>query len=43
MMKKVYQIPHLDVISIYEILDPVCGVSGGEYSGEPGGFDDDSD
>ena len=42
-MKKEYQIPLLEVISMYEIMDPVCGVSGGEYSGETGGFDDDSD
>ena len=43
MMKKVYQIPLLEVISFYEIMDPVCGISGGSYTGEEGGYDDDSD
>ncbi|MBR6002344.1 MAG: hypothetical protein IK045_05740 [Bacteroidales bacterium] len=46
-MKKEYQIPLIEVISMFEIMDPVCGVSGGEYSGTgPGsgdGYDPDSD
>ena len=41
-MRKEYEIPLSEEISIYEI-DPVCGVSGGDYSGTGGNYDDDSD
>lgn len=42
-MRKEYEIPLSEEISIYEI-DPVCGAaSGGEYTGSGGEYDDDSD
>ena len=43
-MKKNYQIPIVEEILLDKILeDPFCGASIGDYSGQPGTFDDDSD
>lgn len=42
-MSKVYETPAINVISLFEIMDSVCGASVEDSGGTPGYFDDDSD
>ena len=43
-MKKVYQIPLSVELLLGKMLEvPFCGASIGDYSGNPGEYDDDSD
>lgn len=41
--KKVYESPLMEVIATYCYQDSICGVSNGNYTGEEGHYDPNSD